>query len=135
MDPVLVRGGNVMNVLDCALKIEAETVKYYQGLQKESRQPEMKNLFSLLAASEQDHHNHLMKLRDSIPAHAQMDGLEAASCSFTPLMNQQELLNEKESDPDLYLFTVKEEEQEIKFYESLAAKAPDEPTRKSLLML
>jgi rubrerythrin len=50
-------------------------------------------------------------------------------------LTQQELLHEKDNDPDLYKFTVKEEEQEIKFYESLAAKAQDEPTRKSLLML
>ncbi|HJV66798.1 MAG TPA: ferritin family protein [Geomonas sp.] len=124
-----------MNVLDCALKIEKETVKYYKGLQKESSHPELKNLFSLLAASEKEHHDNLIRLRGSLPAEASMPGLEGASCSFSPLLTQHELLNEVDNDPDLYRFTTHEEEEEIKFYESLAAKATDEPTRKSLLKL
>ena len=40
-----------MNVFDCAIKIEEETARYYEGLQAEARQPELKNLFALLAAS------------------------------------------------------------------------------------
>jgi rubrerythrin len=125
-----------MNVFDCAIKIEEESQKYYEGLEAETSKPEMKNLFSMLAASEQEHRNALLKLKGSMMAdRAQLDGLDSAACSFRPHLTQRELLEEAERDPGLYQFTVKEEEQEIKFYEELASTARDETTRKSLLML
>jgi len=125
-----------MNVFDCAIKIEEETKSYYEGLESEASQPEMKHLFSMLAASEDEHRESLIRLKESISADkAKLDGLDGTACSFRPFLTQREMLEESEKDPDLYLFAVKKEEQEIRFYEELAGMAVDEPTRKSLLML
>lgn len=125
-----------MNVFDCAIKIEEETAKYYEGLQAEARQPELKNLFALLAASEKEHRNRLMSLRSAIPAErAGVDDLEVAACTFRPNLSQSELLSELDNDPDLYKFTVREEEQEIRFFEKLASLSKDRIIRKSLQMV
>jgi len=125
-----------MNVFDCAIKIEEETKSYYEGLEAEASEPELKHLFSMLAASEDEHRESLIRLKESMaPDRAKLDALDGTACSFRPLLTQRELLEESERDPDLYLFAVKKEEQEIRFYEELAGVAVDEPTRKSLLML
>jgi rubrerythrin len=125
-----------MNVFDCAIKIEEEAKKYYEGLEARVSDPEMKNLFSMLAASEEEHRKNLIRLKASkATAKAHMEGLDGKACRFRPLLSQQELLEESENDPDLYKFTVREAEQEIKFYEQLAAMARDEATRKSLKLL
>jgi len=125
-----------MNVFDCAIKIEEEVKNYYEGLQAESSEPEMKHLFSLLAASEEEHRNNLIRLKGSMAvARVHLDGLDGTACSFRPLLTQRELLEECEDDPDLYRFTVREEEHEIRFYEELASVARDDVTRESLLML
>lgn len=125
-----------MNIFDCAIKIEEEAKTYYEGLEAECRLPEMKHLFSMLAASEDEHRESLIKLKAGVaPETARLDALDGASCRFRPLVTERELLEEVENDPDLYLFTVKKEEQEIRFYEELASMEGDETTRKSLLML
>lgn len=125
-----------MNVFDCAIKIEEEARKYYQGLEAQSDNPEMKNLFSMLAASEEEHRKNLIRMKGSMAtAKAHMAGLDGKACSFRPLLTQRELLEEAQNDPDLYKFSVREAEQEIKFYEDLAAMARDEATRNTLRML
>jgi len=127
--------GEAMNVFDCAIKIEEEVKNYYKGLEAESRQPELKHLFSLLAASEEEHRSRLLKLKESMGADAALDSLDGSACRFRPLLTQRELLDEVINDPDLYRFTVREEEKEIRFYEELASGAGNELTRASLLML
>lgn len=124
-----------MNVFDCAIKIEEEVKSYYQGLEAESRRPELKHLFSLLAASEEEHRSRLLKLKESMGADAALDSLDGSACRFRPLLTQRELLEEVINDPDLYQFTVREEEKEISFYEELASCAGNELTRASLLLL
>lgn len=125
-----------MNVFDCAIKIEEETKAYYEGLREEASDPEMKLLFSMLAASEDEHKKSLLRLKESVSLDkARMDGLDTAACSYRPFLTQRELLEETDRDPDLYLFSIKKEEQEIRFYEELANMTADEATRKSLLML
>ena len=125
-----------MNVFDCAIKIEEEAKRYYEGLEAKASDREKKNLFSMLAASEEEHRKNLMRLKASMAtARAHMEGLDGRACSFRPLLTQQELLEESGNDPDLYMFTVREAEQEIKFYEQLASLAADEATRKTLRLL
>lgn len=125
-----------MNVFDCAIKIEEEVKNYYQGLEAESIQPELKSLFSLLAASEEEHRVRLLRLKKSMDREMpDLDGLDHSACSFRPLLTQRELLEETGHDPDLYRFTVKEEEQEVKFYQELASMAENEAARRGLLML
>ena len=125
-----------MNVFDCAIKIEEDTKAYYKGLEEETTKPELKLLFSMLAASEDEHKKSLLKLKESVSQDkAKMEGLDIAACSYRPFLTQRELLEETDKDPDLFLFAVKKEEQEIRFYEELAGMAVHEQTRRSLLML
>jgi len=125
-----------MNVFDCAIKIEEEAKQYYERLGAESSQPEMKHLFSLLAASEEEHRRTLIRLKGSLATDkAQLDALDGTACPFRPLLTERELLEEAKDDPDLYKFSMREEEQEIKFFEDLARKTNNEVTRKSLRLL
>ncbi|QWV92395.1 ferritin family protein [Geomonas oryzisoli] len=123
-----------MNVFDCAIKIEEETKAYYEGLEAEAMEPEMKTLFSMLAASEEEHQRKLRRLRKRMDG-AKLEGLTQNACRFRPLLSQRELLEEAGRDPNLYRFAVNNEEQEIRFYEELASAATDETTRKGLRML
>ncbi|HBA89368.1 MAG TPA: ferritin [Geobacter sp.] len=124
-----------MNVFDCAIKIEEETKSYYEGLEAEATNPEMKNLFSMLVAAEDEHEENLRRLRDRAAADQRLDGLNGAVCSFKPHLTQRELLEETEKDPDLYIFAVKKEEEDIRFYEELAGLAVNDATRSCLMML
>lgn len=125
-----------MNVFDCAIKIEEETKAYYEGLEAEAGDSEMKLLFSMLAASEDEHRKSLLKLKESAANDkARLDGLDLGVCSYQPFLTQRELLENTGRDPDLYLYSIKKEEQEIRFFEELASLASDESTRKSLMML
>jgi rubrerythrin len=125
-----------MNIFDCAIKIQEETKEYYEGLKVVSKNPQMKTLFSILAASNAEHRNNLLRLKSSIePERAQVQPLDGTACSFRPLLTERELLEKAENDPDLYQFTVREEEQEIHFYEELASLTADDATGSTLLML
>ncbi|MBU5614507.1 ferritin-like domain-containing protein [Geomonas azotofigens] len=123
-----------MNVFDCAIKIEEETKAYYEGLEAEAMEPEMKTLFSMLAASEEEHQRRLRRLRKRMQG-ATLEGLNGNLCRFRPLLSQKELLEETDRDPNLYRFAVGNDEQDIRFYEELASAATDEMTRKGLLLL
>jgi len=125
-----------MNVFDCAIKIEEEAKQYYERLGAESSLPEMKHLFSLLAASEEEHRKTLVRLKGSLATDkAQLEALDGSACSFRPLLTERELLEEAKDDPDLYKFSMREEEQEIRFFEELALKTNNEATRWGLRLL
>lgn len=124
-----------MNVFDCAIKIEEEAKRYYERLGAESSRPEMKQLFALLAASEEELREHLVELKDSQLQRAQLEALDGTVCSFRPLLTERELLEEAKDDPDLYKFSMREEEQEIRFFEELALKTNNEATRWGLRLL
>lgn len=125
-----------MNFFDCAIKREEESVKYYEKLAAVSAVPELKNLFTILAESEQVHHDALVKMKGSIaPLKHQFKALQDAECLFKPLLAKRDLMDELKEDPDAYRNVVKEEEEGIRFYEELAAHAKDEGTRETLLLI
>ncbi|GFO68072.1 ferritin [Geomonas limicola] len=125
-----------MNVFDCAIKIEEEARQYYETIGSQSRDPEMKHLFSMLAASEEEFRDQLMKMKAALPPEqAKADGMDGAVCSFRPLLTERELLEVVKDDHDLYQLSMREAEEEIKFYEELAAKTKDPATRNCLTML
>jgi rubrerythrin len=65
-----------MNVFDCAIKIEEEAQQYYQRLSKASSNPELKHLFSMLAASEEEFRDNLVKLKGDLSSEtAESDAL------------------------------------------------------------
>lgn len=123
-----------MNIFDCAIKKEEEARIYYEKLAAETVVPELKNLFAILAAAEQEHHDALVALKASTAPHkASFKALEEAACLFKPLLAKRDLMAELKDDPDAYKHVVKEEEEGVRFYEELAAKAEDEGVRAILL--
>lgn len=124
-----------MNVFDCAIKIEEDTKSYYEGLEAETTEPSLKNLFAILVAAEEEHKENLMRLKERAAKGARLEELNSATCSFRPNLTQRELLEETERDPDLYRFAVRREEEDIHFYEDLAGKARDVATRDTLMLL
>lgn len=125
-----------MNVFDCAIKIEEEAKRYYEKLGSESSRSDMRDLFSMLAASEEEFRDTLIKLKNRLPPHqAQLDMLDGQVCRFRPLLSERELMEVSNDGQDLYMLSVREAEQEIEFYQDLAAKASDPATRACLLVL
>ncbi len=125
-----------MNVFDCAIKMEEEARGYYDGLAKIATVPALKSLFSMLAAAEQEHHDALERMKiDADPQKLSFSALEEAACIFSPLLEKRELMAELKEDPDAYRHAVMKEEEGVRFYEELAAKAENEETRKVLRMI
>jgi rubrerythrin len=125
-----------MNVFDCAIKMEEEARAFYEKMAEAATVPELKNLFSLLAAAEREHHDVLVRMKESIdPRSAQFKALQEAACVFKSVLTKRELMAELKSDPDAYRHVVKEEGESVKFYEELAAETKDEGTRKVLLLI
>ena len=125
-----------MNIFDCAIKMEEEARTYYEKLAAAAKVPELKNLFTMLAAAEQEHHDALVTMKGSIdPQKAQFKALQEAACLFKPLLAKRDLMAGLKEDPDAYKHVVKEEEEGVRFYEDLAAQAKDEGAREILLKI
>jgi rubrerythrin len=116
--------------------MEEEAKQYYTELAAAATVSELKNLFTILAAAEQEHHDALVKIQGSnIPPDAQFNALQEAACIFRPLLAKRELMTELKGDPDAYKHVLKAEEAGIKLYEELAARTQDEATREILLTI
>ena len=125
-----------MDIFDCAIKMEEEARMYYEKLAVDTAIPELKNLFTMLAESEQEHHDALVELKES-KEHI-MTGfkdLQGAACHFKPLLAKSDLKVEPLEKTDEYLEIVKEEEKGVQFYVDLAAQTKYEKARKILLMI
>jgi rubrerythrin len=122
-----------MNILECAIKMEVEARMFFEKLAMTTTVSELKNLFTLLAESEQEHHNALVGMREKIDSQkVQFKEWEPDACLFKPLLAKRDLIEE---ESDQYLQVVQEEEKGIRFYEELAAQTKDEEIRKILLMI
>ncbi|MFA7060390.1 MAG: ferritin family protein [Pedobacter sp.] len=125
-----------MNIFDCAIKMEEEARVYYEKLAANTAVPELKNLFTMLAESEQEHHDALVKLKENLaPMKTQFKDLQGAACHFKPLLAKHNLKVEPLEESDAYLKIVKEEEKGVQFYVDLAGQSKDENTREILLMI
>jgi rubrerythrin len=125
-----------MNVFDCAIKMEVEAKMVYEKLAAHADVPELKNLFTLLAAAEKEHHDTLVQMKEKVdPEKTTFKALQEAACLFKPLLAKRDFMAGQAGFPDAYRQVVKEEEEGVKLYEELAAQAADEGTRKVLLMI
>lgn len=125
-----------MNIFDCAIRMEEEARTYYEELAAAAVDPELKNLFTLLAESEQEHHDALVALRESTaPLETKFKDLQGAACNFMPLLAKNDLKAEPIEESDAYMNIVNEEEKGVQFYVDLAAQTKDENTRKVLLLI
>lgn len=121
-----------MNVFDCAIRMEEEARIYYEKLAAGSTVPELKNLFTILALAEQEHHDALVDMKKSVdPQKVSFKAVQEAACLFKPLLAKRDL----QENPDAYQLVVQEEERGILFYEELAGQAEDEGTRQILQLI
>ena len=125
-----------MNAFDCAIKMEEEARGFYENLAANADVPELKNLFTLLAAAEKEHLDTLVEMKERVnPQKAAFKALEEAACVFKPLLAKRDFMAGQSGYPDAYRQVVKEEEDGVRFYEELAAQVADEGTRRVLLMI
>jgi rubrerythrin len=125
-----------MNSIDCAIKMEEQARMNFEQLAAATTIPELKNLFTLLAAAEEEHHEALIRIKRRAGSQgARFSALQEAACTFRPLLTKRELVAELKLDPDAYKHVVKQEEEGIRFYEELAAQATDEGDREVLLKI
>lgn len=125
-----------MNLFDFALKMEADGKVYYEKLAAETPIPEFRNIFSLLAAAEQGHHDAIQALKNGTDAiKAESKVLDHAKNIFARLLRMDQTHDQLQFDRDGYLHAIKAEEESIKFYEEAANKENNAEARKLLLML
>ena len=125
-----------MDIFDCAIKMEEDARGYYEKLAAKATVSELKNLFSLLAAAEQEHHAALVRMKESVdPGKAEFKALKEAACVFQPLLAKRDLMDELKEDPDAFKHAVGREEVNVRFYDELARQAKDDASRKILLMI
>ena len=125
-----------MNVFDCAIKMEEEAALYYEALAANAPDHELRNLFTMLAQAEQEHHAALVQIQGSVdPQKCQFSALDQAACLFKPLLAKRELVAQLQETPDAYRLVVKQEEQGVELYQELAAQTKDEGARQILLKI
>jgi len=125
-----------MNVFDCAIKMEEEAKLYYEALAVSAADLELRNLFTMLAAAEQEHKEALVQLQGSVePKMAQFTVLDRAACLFKPLLAKREAMAQLKESPDGYQMVVAQEEKGVELYQELAAQTKDEGIRQILLKI
>src|SRR5690242_3404830 len=120
-----------MNIIECTIKMRKEAQANYANLSMAVADKELKRLFSLLAAAEDEHIDKLRKINKELKAVADADSrLKESVCIYRPQINVRNLGKELQHDPDAYLHVVKEEEDAIEFFDRLAAEADKDTIRK-----
>ena len=118
-----------MNILECAIKMEHEARDHYRQLEQTVSQPELKQLFALLAAAEEEHGDAILKITNSLDTSMiDFHALGDTSCIFKPLLDIKNISTELADDQDAYRHIVKEEEESVSFYEEMLDKTDDKQT-------
>lgn len=116
-----------MNVFDFAMQQEKESWEFYDKLATTARTQELKNLFTLLADSEREHHERLAHLKAGTdPKLARSVALEQMREHFHAIEGGLSTDDIEKSDYDAYRHAVSAEEESIRLYEELAEKEPNE---------
>ncbi len=122
-----------MSIFDCAIKMEEEAREYYEKLATTVTVTELRNLFKMLAAAEEEHHSALVALKGNTELqNVRFIALDEAACVFRPLLDKRGLVAGLQDDPDAYRNVVQQEEEGVRLYEELTAKAEDVKSREVL---
>ncbi len=123
----------MMNVFDFAMRMEEEHCSYYEKLAAQARDNEAREIFTLLADSEREHHEHLERLKLGANSGVVQSGMLDRVMKFIPELTDGPLPEESlKSDYDGYRHAVKQEEMSIKLYEKLAEQESDPATSQLL---
>jgi rubrerythrin len=121
-----------MNLIECTIKMKQETKSHYERLTEAVGEPELKRLFSLLAAAEEEHIGKLMVLKDDMSkiGSAGFNSLAESVCVFNPHIDPRHLAEELRNDPDAYLHVVHEEEDTIEFFDQLKSQTGNDQMKR-----
>lgn len=115
-----------MNVFDFAMKIELQGKAYYETLAGSARIPELKGIFTGLAADEQKHYDLLRGLKEGKNwGMADSTMLQQARSVFTDLVGRPEAPQEMQDALGAYLLALKVEAESVRLYEEMAKKEED----------
>lgn len=124
-----------MNVFDFALKMEEDGKAFYEKLAAETGVPELRTIFSLLAAAEDEHREAIEVMKKDVPpAKADSKVLEKAKNTFQELLERKETAMLK-GDADGFQHAIRIAMAGIKLYEEMAEKETNEAAAKLLRML
>lgn len=121
-----------MNILECTIKMKQETQAHYARLSEAVSEKDLKRLFSLLAAAEDEHIGKLVALKvdmNKIDTLA-FDALDENVCVFSPHIDPRHLAETLRNDPDAYRHVVQEEEETIEFFDQLKNQAENEQMKR-----
>jgi rubrerythrin len=121
-----------MNILECTIKMKQETRAHYERLSEAVAEKEMKRLFSLLAAAEDEHIEKLRALNDTMNKSdtSAFNALDESVCVFSPHIDPRHLAEALRNDPDAYRHVVREEEETIEFFDQLKNQADSEQMKR-----
>lgn len=121
-----------MNILECTITMKQETRAHYARLSEAATEKELKRLFSLLAAAEDEHIEKLLSLKgnlnniDGLAFNALDDGV----CAFKPHIDPCHLADTLNNDPDAYRHVIQEEEEAIELIDQHKKHAENEQMRR-----
>lgn len=121
-----------MNILECTIKMKKETRDHYGRLAEAVADAELKRLFSLLAAAEDEHIDKLVALQDEMNTYdvEDLNRLEESVCVYSPHIDPRHLAEALRHDPDAYRHVVEEEEETIEFFDQLGEQAGSEELKR-----
>ena len=121
-----------MNILECTIKMKQETRGHYERLSEIVSENELKRLFSMLAAAEDEHIGKLIEFKNTINIGGEISAttLDESVCVFSPHIDPRHLAETLRNDPDAYRHVVQEEEETIEFFDQLKIQAENEEMKR-----
>jgi rubrerythrin len=126
-----------MNILECTIKMKHETQAHYARLAEAVTENELKRLFSLLAAAEDEHIEKLVTMKATMNTMdaSSFNPLDESVCVFSPHIDPRHLAETLRHDPDAYRHVVHEEEETIEFFDQLKNQAENEQMKRVCQLL
>ena len=121
-----------MNILECTIKMKKEQQGHYERLAETAADADLKRLFSLLAAAEDEHIDKMVALQKDMKKLKVKDfnRVEESVCVYSPHIDPRHLAEALRHDPDAYRHVVAEEEETIEFFDQLSDQAESEQLKR-----
>jgi rubrerythrin len=124
-----------MNAIDFMISTEEDGLRLYETLSQEATDMELKEIFSLLADSQNKHLASLETLKKNL-SKTDIDSMTAKGSNtingFRKLLNKRHVLGMLKNDQDAFWHVVTTEEEIIRTLEGIASAEPQEEMRRVL---
>lgn len=116
-----------MNLIECTIKMKEETRAHYARLAEAVEEKEVRRIFTLLAAGEEEYLRMLTRMKARMKSlSAGGDGVDERVCVFRPRIELSNIREALKSDPDAYRHVTAEMKESIEFYDRMAEESSDE---------